>query len=134
MSNHKSLPRQFCAACRFSSHYSGVTWFKSTLRYLFFRLLCSVYLSQKVSGNFVPKTQKTGSGTVLMAIPKPVFSDITVFRAVSAPKTPKLPDLSDRQIRQFICVCLTLKMQPTKTKPQPNAVGAVWKRKTSPSG
>ena len=38
-----------------------------------------------------------------MTIPKPVFTCFTVFRAVSAPKTTKLPDLSDRQIRQFIC-------------------------------
>ena len=32
LSNHKILPRQFCAVCRFFSHHSGVTWFKSTLR------------------------------------------------------------------------------------------------------
>ena len=37
-----------------------------------------------------------------MAIPKPVFSDFTVFRAISAQKTRKLPDLSGGQIRQLI--------------------------------
>ena len=30
LSNHKILPCQFCAVCRFFSHHSGVTWFKST--------------------------------------------------------------------------------------------------------
>ena len=37
-----------------------------------------------------------------MAIPKTVFTYFTVFRAVSAPKTTKLPDLSGRQIRQLL--------------------------------
>ena len=53
-------------------------------------------------GIFGPKTQKTGPGTVSTTIPKPVFSDITGFRAVFALKAIKLPDLSGRQIRQFI--------------------------------
>lgn len=38
-----------------------------------------------------------------LSIPKTGFTYFTVFQAVSAPKTTKLPNLSDRQIRQFIC-------------------------------
>ena len=38
-----------------------------------------------------------------MTVPKPVFSDYTVFWAVFALKARKLPDLSGRQIRQLIC-------------------------------
>ena len=53
-------------------------------------------------GIFGLKTQKTGLGLAMIAIPKPVFSGFTVFRAVSAPKTTKLPDLSGRQIRQLL--------------------------------
>ena len=68
----------------------------------FFRLLCSVHLPQKVRRIFGLKMQKTGPGTVSTTIPKPVFSDFTVFRAISAPKTRKLPDLSGRQIRQSV--------------------------------
>ena len=68
----------------------------------FFRLLCSVYLPQKVRGIFGLKTQKTGPGAVSLAIPKPVFSGFTVFWAISALKTRKLPDLSCRQIRQLL--------------------------------
>jgi hypothetical protein len=33
---------------------------------------------------FAPKTQKTGLGLAVIAIPKPVFSDFTVFWAVFA--------------------------------------------------
>ena len=69
----------------------------------FFRLLCSVYLPQKVRGIFGLKAQKTGPGTVSTTIPKPVLSDFAAFRAVSALKARKLPDLSGRQIRQSIC-------------------------------
>ena len=68
----------------------------------FYRLLCSVYLPQKVRGIFGPKTQKTGLGLAVIAIPKPVFSGFTVFWAISALKARKLPDLSGRQIRQLI--------------------------------
>ena len=68
----------------------------------FFRLLCSVHLPQKVRRIFGLKMQKTGPGTVSTTIPKPVFSDFTEFRAISAPKTRKLPDLSGRQIRQSV--------------------------------
>ena len=68
----------------------------------FFRLLCSVHLPQKVRGIFGLKTQKTGLGLVVIAIPKPVFSDLSVFWAVFTLKTRKLPDLSGRQIRQLI--------------------------------
>ena len=53
-------------------------------------------------GIFGLKTQKTGPGTVSLAIPKPVFSGFTVFLAVFALKTRKLPDLSGRQIRQLL--------------------------------
>ena len=60
-------------------------WFKSFLRN-FFRLLCSVYLPQKVRGIFTLKTQKTGLGLAMIAIPKPVFAYFTVFRAISGPK------------------------------------------------
>ena len=101
MSNHKIIPRQFCAVCRFSSHHLGVSG-SNPPSANFFRLLCSVHLPQKVRRIFGPKTQKTGPGTVLTTIPKPVFSDFTEFRAISAPKTRKLPDLSGRQIRQLI--------------------------------
>ena len=52
---------------------------------------------------FCPKTQKTGLGLAMIAIPKPVFACFRVFRAVFAPKTTKLPDLSGRQIRQLLC-------------------------------
>ena len=52
---------------------------------------------------FGPKTQKTGLSLAVIAIPKPVFTYFTVFRAAFALKARKLPDLSDRQIRQFIC-------------------------------
>ena len=53
-------------------------------------------------GIFGLKTQKTGPGLAVIAIPKPVFSGFTVFWAISAPKARKLPDLSGRQIRQLI--------------------------------
>ena len=53
-------------------------------------------------GIFALKTQKTGPGEVSLTIPKPVFSDFTVFWAVFALKARKLPDLSGRQIRQLI--------------------------------
>ncbi len=76
--------------------------FKSFLRN-FFRLLCSVYLPQKVRGIFTLKTQKTGLGLAMIAIPKPVFAGFTVFWAISALKARKLPDLSGRQIRQLFC-------------------------------
>ena len=49
------------------------------------------------------KTQKTGLSLAVIAIPKPVFSGFTVFWAVFALKTRKLPDLSGRQIRQLLC-------------------------------
>ena len=68
----------------------------------FFLQHCSVVLPQKVREIFGPKTQKTGLGLAVIAIPKPVFSDFTVFFLVLAPKARKLPDLSGRQIRQFI--------------------------------
>ena len=68
----------------------------------FFRLLCSVHLPQKVRGIFGLKTQKTGLGLAMIAIPKPVFSGFTVFWAVFTLKTRKLPDLSGRQIRQLL--------------------------------
>ena len=68
----------------------------------FFRVLCSVNLKQKVRGIFTLKTQKTGLGLAVIAIPKPVFSGFTVFWAISAPKARKLPDLSGGQIRQSI--------------------------------
>ena len=68
----------------------------------FFRLLCSVHLPQKVRGIFGLKTQKTGPGLAMIAIPKPVFSGFTVFWAIFALKARKLPDLSGRQIRQSI--------------------------------
>ena len=68
----------------------------------FFRLLCSVHLPQKVRGIFGLKAQKTGPGLTVIAIPKPVFSDFTVFFLVLAPKARKLPDLSGRQIRQLV--------------------------------
>ena len=48
------------------------------------------------------KTQKTGPGLAVIAIPKPVFSGFTVFFLVSALKARKLPDLSGRQIRHSI--------------------------------
>ena len=53
-------------------------------------------------GIFGPKTQKTGLGLAMIAIPKPVFSGFTVFWPISALKARKLPDLSGRQIRQLI--------------------------------
>ena len=53
-------------------------------------------------GIFGLETQKTGLGLAVIAIPKPVFSDFTVFFLVLAPKARKLPDLSGRQIRQSI--------------------------------
>ena len=53
-------------------------------------------------GIFGLKTQKTGLSLAVIAIPKPVFSDFTVFFLVLAPKARKLPDLSGRQIRQLI--------------------------------
>ena len=84
----------------------------------FFRLLCSVHLPQKVREIFGPKTQKSGLGLAMIAIPKPVFSGFTVFWAISALKARKLPDLSGRQIRQSICVCFTLKMQKKQTRSQ----------------
>ena len=56
---------------------------------------------------FAPKTQKTGLGLAMIAIPKPVFSGFTVFWAIFALKTRKLPDLSGRQIRQLICDSFT---------------------------
>ena len=68
----------------------------------FFRLLCSVYLPQKVRGIFGLKTQKTGLSLAVIAIPKPVFAGFTVFWTISALKARKLPDLSGRQIRQSI--------------------------------
>ena len=68
----------------------------------FFRLLCSVHLPQKVREIFGPKTQKTGLGLAMIAIPKPAFSGFTVLWAVFALKARKLPDLSGRQIRQLI--------------------------------
>ena len=77
----------------------------------FFRLLCSVYLPQKVRGIFGLKTQKTGLGMAMIAIPKPVFTYFTVFRAVFALKARKLPDLSGRQIRQLLCVITTALIQ-----------------------
>ena len=49
------------------------------------------------------KTQKTGPGLAMIAIPKPVYSGFTVFWAVFALKARKLPDLSGRQIRQLLC-------------------------------
>ena len=52
----------------------------------FFRLLCSVYLPQKVRGIFGLKTQKTGLSLAVIDIPKPVFTYFTVFRAVFALK------------------------------------------------
>ena len=69
----------------------------------FFRLLCSVHLPQKVRGIFGLKTQKTGPGLAVIAIPKPVFAGFTVFWTISALKARKLPDLSGRQIRQLLC-------------------------------
>ena len=51
-------------------------------------------------GIFGLKTQKTGPGLAVIAIPKPIFSGFTVFWAISALKARKLPDLSGRQIRQ----------------------------------
>ena len=59
-------------------------------------------LPQKVRGIFGLKTQKTGPGLAVIAIPKPVFSGFAVFWAVFALKARKLPDLSGRQIRQLI--------------------------------
>ena len=56
----------------------------------------------KVRGIFGLKTQKTGLGMAMIAIPKPIFSGFTVFWAVFALKARKLPDLSGRQIRQSI--------------------------------
>ena len=53
-------------------------------------------------GIFGLKTQKTGLGLAVIAIPKPVFSGFTVFWAVFTLKARKLPDLSGRQIRQLI--------------------------------
>lgn len=61
-----------------------------------------MHLPQKVRGIFTLKTQKTGLSLAVIAIPKPVFSDFTVFWAVFALKARKLPDLSGRQIRQLI--------------------------------
>ena len=37
-----------------------------------------------------------------MANPKPIFVEFTVLRAIIALKARKLPDLSGRQIRQFL--------------------------------
>ena len=68
----------------------------------FFRLLCSVHLPQKVREILDLKTQKTGPGAVSLTIPKPVFACFRVFRAISGPKTRKLPDLSGRQIRHLL--------------------------------
>ena len=53
-------------------------------------------------GIFGLKTQKTGPGAVSLTVPKPVFSDFSVFWAISALKARKLPDLSGRQIRQLL--------------------------------
>ena len=53
-------------------------------------------------GIFGLKTQKTGLGLAVIAIPKPVFSDLSVFWAVFTLKTRKLPDLSGRQIKQLV--------------------------------
>ena len=58
--------------------------------------------NQKVREIFGPKTQKTGLGLAMIAIPKPAFSGFTVFWAVFALKARKLPDLSGRQIRQLL--------------------------------
>ena len=98
LSNHKILPRQFCVVCRFYPTIHALVFQSPSAD--FFRLFCSVHLPQKVRRIFGLKMQKNGPGTVSTTIPKPVFSDFTVFRAISAKK---LPDLSDRQIRQFIC-------------------------------
>ena len=54
-------------------------------------------------GIFGLKTQKTGLSLAVTAIPKPVFSDFSVFFLVSALKARRLPDLSGRQIRQLLC-------------------------------
>ena len=59
-------------------------------------------LVPKCAQFFALKTRKTGPGAVSLTIPKPVFAYFSVFQAISAPKTRKLPDLSGRQIRQFI--------------------------------
>ena len=69
---------------------------------LFSTTLLRVF-APKVRGIFGLKTQKTGPGAVSLTIPKPVFSDFSVFFLVSALKARKLPDLSGRQIRQLIC-------------------------------
>ena len=69
-----------------------------------------MHLPQKVREIFGPKTQKTGLGLAMIAIPKPVFPGFTVFWAVFALKARKLPDLSGRQIRQLICQRGTKKM------------------------
>ena len=74
----------------------------------FFRCLCSVNLSKIIRGAFVPETQKTGFGLAVIAIPKPFFPEIAVFRGFFAPKARKLPDLSGRQIRQLVW------LKPTK--------------------
>ena len=47
-------------------------------------------LPQKVRGIFGLKTQKTGLGMAMIAIPKPIFSGFTVFWAVFALKARKL--------------------------------------------
>ncbi|MEI3062966.1 MAG: hypothetical protein V8S72_08525 [Oscillospiraceae bacterium] len=101
LSNHKILPRQFCAVCRFFSTIQALRGSNPPTAN-FFRLLCSVHLPQKVRGIFTLKTQKTGLSLAVIAIPKPVFSGFTVFWAVFALKARKLPDLSGRQIRQLI--------------------------------
>ena len=57
LSNHKILPRQFCAVCRFFFHHSGVTWFKSTHRQLFPITLLSAF-APKGARNFYPENAK----------------------------------------------------------------------------
>ena len=68
----------------------------------FFRLLCSVYLPQKVRGIFALKMKKTDSGAVWLTNPKPVFLKFIELSDIFAPNVWKLPDLSGRQIRQLI--------------------------------
>ena len=68
----------------------------------FFRLLCSVCLPQKVRVIFALKMKKTDSGEVWLTNPKPVFLKFIELSDIFAPNVWKLPDLSGRQIRQFI--------------------------------
>ena len=58
--------------------------------------------SKRCAGFLAWKRKKPAPERSHWPFPKPVFACFRVFRAISAPKARKLPDLSGRQIRQSI--------------------------------